>query len=170
MNRLRLAWHVVIHGGLPRREPAGEAQAPKPPLRPSPPPEPPAKPSPLPEPPLKPSPSPSAVATQLIALRDMVLLAAEQQAEPARRTPLANVARRLSDILATEHVMSFEDEGAFDPTRQRVIDTLATDDPARDYQLAASVRPGYLYAGCLFRQQDVILYRHEAERTRTGHG
>jgi molecular chaperone GrpE (heat shock protein) len=80
----------------------------------------------------------------------------------AAAAPLGSVARRLGDILASEQVTSFEDEDGFDPARHRVVDTVITDNPDRDYQLAGSVRPGYLRAGELLRQQDVIVYRLDA--------
>ena len=43
-----------------------------------------------------------------------------------------------------------------------IVDTVITDNPHQDYQLAGSVRPGYLHAGELLRQQDVIVYRLDA--------
>jgi molecular chaperone GrpE (heat shock protein) len=97
-----------------------------------------------------------------------VQLAAEQ-VEPAAVAPLGSVARRLGDILASEQVTWFEDKGDFDPIRHRAVDTVPTDDPDRDYQLAGTLRPGYLHAGELLRQQDVIVYRLDAESRRPNH-
>jgi molecular chaperone GrpE (heat shock protein) len=163
MTRFRAALHILIHGELPPEEATIEAvPLPKPASQ-------------APDPPQaqeqvsEPARQPLAVALQLIALRDMVQLTAEQ-AELAGAAPLASVARRLRDVLAGEQVTSFEDKGGFDPVRHRVVDTVITEDPYRDYQLAGSVRPGYLYAGELLRQQDVIVYRLDAETSRANHG
>ena len=154
MNRLRLAWHALIHGELPPREVTLDAAPQSPPPQAS-------EPLQGSEQASEPAEHPLAVVMQLIALRDMVQLAAEQ-AESAGAAPLDSVARRLGDILASERVTSFEDQDGFDPARQRVVDTVITDIPHQDYQLAGSVRPGYLHAEELLRQQDVIVYRLDA--------
>jgi molecular chaperone GrpE (heat shock protein) len=157
MNRFRLALNVLIHGELPPQEAMIDAVPPPTPARQA------------PEEVSQPAGQRSSIAMQLIALRDMVQLAADQ-AELAGAAPLGSVARRLGDVLAGEEVTSFEDEDGFDPVRHRVVDTMITDDPHRDYQLAGSVRPGYLHAGGLLRQQDVIVYRLDAETSGATHG
>jgi molecular chaperone GrpE (heat shock protein) len=151
MNRLRLAWHALIHGESPPLERRLDAVPQSQPPKSS---EPPQASEQAPEA----AEQPLVVAMRLIGLRDMVQLAAEQ-AESAGAAPLDSVARRLGDILASEQVTSFEDQAGFDPARHRVVDTVITDNPHQDYQLAGSVRPGYLHAGELLRQQDVIVYR-----------
>jgi molecular chaperone GrpE (heat shock protein) len=101
---------------------------------------------------------PSESTRQLVALRDSVQAAAEDMDEPGSRA-LDAVARQLAQILASEQVVPFEDSGAFDAHRHNVVSSMETDDSALDYQLAASVRSGYLCNGTLLRRQDVIVYR-----------
>jgi molecular chaperone GrpE (heat shock protein) len=105
---------------------------------------------------------PSETTTRLIALRDKVEEAAEQQADAAG---LTRVARELGEILALDHVVAFQDEGVFNSARQRVVDTVVASDPDENYRVATSVRPGYLQAGHLLRREDVILYRSSERRT-----
>jgi molecular chaperone GrpE (heat shock protein) len=95
---------------------------------------------------------------QLIALRDSVQAAAEDLDEPGSRA-LDAVARQLAEVLASEQVVPFEDSGAFDAHRHNAVSSMETDDSALDYQLAASVRSGYIYNGGLLRRQDVVVYR-----------
>ncbi len=113
----------------------------------------------------------SETTTKLIDLRDMIQLALEDQAEdqaagqqPGTAKSLTTVARRLGEILALDQVESFEDSGVFDADRQHVVDTMSTDDMAKDYRVAASVRPGYSRSGKLLRRQDVILFRINGRR------
>jgi molecular chaperone GrpE (heat shock protein) len=109
-------------------------------------------------PPLPPPEASSETIAALMTLRDHVQTAAEE-ATDGQAAAFVTVARRLADILALEHTVPFEDVGAFDAARQRVVDSMDTDDPSKDYEIAASVRPGYLHSGTIERRQDVIVYR-----------
>jgi hypothetical protein len=86
---------------------------------------------------------------------DKVLQAADQPA-PASAAAMSSVARQLRQILALEGVVAIEEDGEYDAARQRVVDTA---DPGQDYQVAASVRPGYRRERELLRHQDVVLFR-----------
>jgi hypothetical protein len=151
MSRLRLALDVLFRGAPPPRDIPERIQVPEPRS---------AGPEPAtagPEPPTA-SPASRATISQLIVLRDKVQMAAEDQ-DGGVSGALSTVARELGDILELEQTVAFEDFGAFDAARQQVIDTQAADDPAQDYQVAVSVRPGYLQGGEILRRQDVIVYR-----------
>ncbi len=100
---------------------------------------------------------------QLIALRDSVQAAAEDMDGPGSQA-LNAVARQLAQILASEQVVPIEDCGAFDARRHNAVASMQTDDRALDYQVASSVRSGYLSSGTLLRRQDVIVYRFAGDR------
>jgi molecular chaperone GrpE len=106
---------------------------------------------------------PSETAQELIALRDKVLQAADQPTAVSP-TALASLAGQLGQILALEQVVAIEEEGEFDAARQRVVDTIDTADPAKDYLVAATVRPGYLHDGQVLRHQDVVLFRQHVHQ------
>lgn len=95
---------------------------------------------------------------QLIALRDSVQAATEDLDEPGSRA-LNAVAHQLAQILTSEQVVPFEDSGTFDAHRHNAVSSMETGDRALDYQLAATVRPGYIRNGTLLRRQDVVVYR-----------
>jgi hypothetical protein len=98
---------------------------------------------------------PSATARELIGLRDWVLLAAGGGPGPGA---LDAVYRRLGEVLRQEGIAVLEEAGPFDPGRQQIVDTRATDDPARHDHVCATVRPGYAHRGGLIRPQEVIVY------------
>lgn len=95
---------------------------------------------------------------QLIALRDSVQAATEDLDEPGSRA-LNAVAHELAQILTSEQVVPFEDSGTFDAHRHNAVSSMEIGDVALDYQLAATVRPGYIRNGTLLRRQDVVVYR-----------
>jgi len=179
MNRFSFALRVLIQGVPTAAAPVGEPAAPV--IPPSAPASAPAdldidpaaldepttvvEPAPLAE---RAVPTPSETVQQLISLRDKVLLAADQPM-PVGPAAMASVARQLGQILALERVVAVEDEGGFDATRQRVVDILETEDPAQDYRVASSVRPGYLQDGELLRHQEVVVFRCDDE-SGDGHG
>jgi len=151
MNRLRLAMRVLVEG-----ETALQAAAPPPERRASGP----AR----AERPDEPGPRPVSDCTrQLIALRDSVQAAAEDLDGSGSRA-LNAVARQLADILAAEQVVPFDDRGSFDAHRHNAVASLETDDRTLGYQVASSVRSGYLGNGVLLRRQDVIVYRFTGDR------
>ncbi len=106
----------------------------------------------------------SDITSQLIALRDSVQAAAADLDGPGSQA-LDTVARQLAQILTSEHVVPIEDSGAFDARRHNAVASMATDDKALDYQVASSVRSGYLSNGALIRRQDVIVYRFTDDRS-----
>jgi hypothetical protein len=151
MNRLRLAMRVLVKGETalqaaaspPEQRASGPARA---------------------ERPDEPDPRPVSDRTrQLIALRDSVQAAAEDLDGSGSRA-LNVVARQLADILAAEQVVPFDDRGSFDARRHNAVASLETDDRILDYQVASSVRSGYLGNGVLLRRQDVIVYRFTGDR------
>lgn len=155
MTRLRVALYVLLHGAVPSHEspragfqdaapgfvhPSVEAAS---------------------EPPLAPI---SLITTRLIELRDQLLPEQEGTALP---TALAAVDRRLVDILALDQVTAFDDcGGPFEPDRHNVVSSFETKNPELHYQVASTVRPGYLRLGRLLRRQDVIVYRNPGDRIR----
>lgn len=154
MTRLQLALYVILHGVVPSHarswadgqdavpgsvDRGGEVAG---------------------EPPPEPV---SIITTRLIELRD------QMQPEPGGRAlpnALAAIDRRLVDILALDQVTAFDDCGPFEPDRHNVVSSLESDDPKLHYQVASTVRPGYLRLGRLLRRQDVIVYRSPGDRIR----
>ena len=102
------------------------------------------------------------VTDQLIALRDDVQAAAAGLDGSGGRA-LHAVAGQLARILAAQHVVAIEDAGSFDAHLHNAVGNMATADKALDYQVASSVRPGYLSDGALIRRQDVIVYRFDGD-------
>jgi len=151
MNRLRLAIRVLVQG-----EAALQPAAPRPEHQPARPPE--------AERPGEADPHAVSDSTrQLIALRDNVQAAAEKLDVPGSQA-LNAVVRQLTQILASELVVPIEDSGAFDARRHNAVASMGTNDKALDYQVASSVRSGYLASGTLLRRQDVIVYRFTGDR------
>jgi molecular chaperone GrpE (heat shock protein) len=151
MNRLRLAIRVLVKG-----EAALQPPAPRPEHRA-------ARPTEAERPREADPPAVSDRTRLLIALRDSVQAAAEDLDVPGSQA-LNAVARQLAQILASEQVVPIEDSGAFNARRHNAVASMNTDDRALDYQVASSVRPGYLASGTLFRRQDVIVYRFTGNR------
>lgn len=158
MNRLRLALRVLVKG-----EAAVQPMTPRPEHQAAGPAERAAGPTEA-ERPDKADPQPvSDRISQLIAVRDSVQAAAEDLDGPGSRT-LDAVARQLAQILGAEQVVPIEDSGAFDARRHNAVASMVTDDRTLDYQVASSVRSGYLSRGALLRRQDVIVYRFTGDR------
>ncbi len=153
MNRLRLAVRVLVRGQAALRPAAvrPEHQA--------------ARTAGAGRPPDAERPPVSDTAMQLIALRDSVQAAAADLDGPGGQALNAS-ALQLAQILASEHVVAIEDSGAFDARRHNAVASMETDDKALDYQVASSVRSGYLSNGALIRRQDVIVYRFTGDRSR----
>lgn len=152
MNRLRLAIRVLVRGEAALRpaavrpehqtaRPAGTGQPSDAKLQPV-----------------------SDIIRQLIALRDSVQAAAADLDGPGNQA-LNAAARQLAQIMTSEHVVPIEGSGAFDARRQNVVARMQTGNKALDYQVASSVRSGYLRNGALIRRQDVIVYRFTDDRT-----
>lgn len=72
---------------------------------------------------------------------------------------LKGIPSDLEDIFFRQGVKPFSLEGAgFDPSRQRVLKTLTTDDPEKDKTVAESLRPGYEWEGQVIRPEMVAAY------------
>jgi molecular chaperone GrpE (heat shock protein) len=72
---------------------------------------------------------------------------------------IVNTASDLEDLFAWEGITPYTCEGdRLDPVRQRVVDKIETDDPARARTIAARLRPGYEYEGKILRPEMVNIY------------
>ncbi|MGB6297372.1 MAG: nucleotide exchange factor GrpE [Rivularia sp. (in: cyanobacteria)] len=100
----------------------------------------------------------SETAKELIKLRDSVMLANTGDKIP-NSDVLEVLYQRLGKVLEKEGVDTLDKVGKFDVERQEVVSTKETDDPELDEVVSETVRPGYLFAGNLFRSQQVIIYR-----------
>jgi len=88
--------------------------------------------------------------------------------EPAQRDPLKlfryleAIPTDLEDVFYWHGVKPFAStEGAFDPTRQRVVKKVSTTDPSKDKTIARSLRPGYIWDDKVIRQEMVAVYVHD---------
>lgn len=71
----------------------------------------------------------------------------------------------LEDVFYWHGVKPFsQQESAFDPSRQRAIKKIPTDDPALDKSVAHSIRPGYEWETKVIRQEMVAVYVHKQEQ------
>lgn len=99
----------------------------------------------------------SETAKELIKLRDSVLLANTGDTI-ASSDVLEVLYQHLGKVLEKEGVHTLDKVGQFDVELQEVISTKETNDPEMDEVVSETVRPGYLFAGNLFRSQEVIIY------------
>jgi len=89
--------------------------------------------------------------------------------EPDRVDPnkllqlLNNIPSDLEDICGRQGVMPFfcDGGGAFDPSRQRVLKQVDTDDPSLDKRVADSLRPGYEWDDQMIRPEMVAVYTYK---------
>ncbi len=78
---------------------------------------------------------------------------------------LEDMAQGLEDMFAWEGVEAFTTEGdTLEPTRQRVVNKVETDDPLKDKTIAQRLRPGYEWDGKVIRPEIVSIYicNHES--------
>jgi len=78
---------------------------------------------------------------------------------------LEDMAQELEDMFAWEGVEAFTNEGdTLEPTRQRVVSKIETDDPLKDKTIAQRLRPGYEWDGKVIRPEIVSIYicNHES--------
>jgi molecular chaperone GrpE (heat shock protein) len=78
---------------------------------------------------------------------------------------LEDMAQELEDMFAWEGVEAFTSEGdTLEPTRQRVVSKIETDDPLKDKTIAQRLRPGYEWDGKVIRPEIVSIYicNHES--------
>jgi len=79
---------------------------------------------------------------------------------------LEEMAQELEEMFAWEGVETFNTEGeALDPTRQRVINKIETDDPEKNKKIAERLRPGYEWDGKIIRPEIVSIYIYNQENT-----
>lgn len=72
---------------------------------------------------------------------------------------IINTASDLEDVFVWEGITPFTCDGeCLDPSRQRVVDKIDTDDPAKDKVIAERLRPGYVYEGKILRSEMVNIY------------
>lgn len=72
---------------------------------------------------------------------------------------ITNTASDIEDIFAWEGIAPYTCQGeSLDASRQRVVDKIETDDPARDKTIAWRLRPGYEYEGRVLRPELVNIY------------
>jgi len=79
---------------------------------------------------------------------------------------IENIASDLEDLFAWEGVVPFNSEGeTFDPSRQRILNKIETDDPEKDKTVAERLRPGYEWDGKIIRPEMVSVYIYQTEST-----
>lgn len=78
---------------------------------------------------------------------------------------LESIPSDLEDLFFRHGVKPFSCEGnVFDPTRQRVLKTLKTNDESKDKTVAESLRPGYEWDGKVIRPEMVAAYIYEDQK------
>ena len=79
---------------------------------------------------------------------------------------LEDMAQELEDMFGWEGVEAFTTEGdTLEPTRQRVVNKIETDDPLKDKIIAQRLRPGYEWDGKVIRPEIVSIYICNREST-----
>ncbi len=81
----------------------------------------------------------------------------EENIPPVRS--LNQALTRSRRLLTEMEVERLEGSGPVNEDSQEILDVVAADSPAMDYQVASTVRPGYRFADRLIRPQQVIAYR-----------
>lgn len=77
-----------------------------------------------------------------------------------------NISSDLEDLFSWEGVVSFTCNGEMvDPSRQRILNKIETDDPAKDKTVAERLRPGYEWDGKVIRPEMVSAYIYQTEST-----
>jgi hypothetical protein len=106
----------------------------------------------------------SATATELIKLRDWVLLAKTGNNIPSSEL-LDALYQQLGQVLEKEGVILLEEAGRFNYEYQQVMSINVTDEEDKHDIVSETVRPGYLFNGNVVRQQEVIIYRFKRLET-----
>ncbi len=105
---------------------------------------------------------PSAIAQELIKLRDWVLVASSsEENQSADRKALQILDQKLGKILEKEGITTVEDTGHCNYDRHKIVSTEITNDSTQDEIIYQTVRPGYIFDGSLIRPQEVIIYSYE---------
>ncbi|MDM8539144.1 nucleotide exchange factor GrpE, partial [Desulfobacterales bacterium HSG17] len=72
---------------------------------------------------------------------------------------LKNIPSDLEDICSRQGITPFIGEGIdFDPTRQRVLKKIETQEKEKDKKVAESIHPGYEWDGDMIRPEMVAVY------------
>lgn len=103
----------------------------------------------------------SPTAQDLIKLSDWILLAKTAKTA-VKPEVLGEIYRQLIKALAKEGVTLLDETGLCDYSRQAIVGTQVTDDPAQNDHIYSTVRPGYLFREQVIRPQEVIVYISEA--------
>lgn len=79
---------------------------------------------------------------------------------------LEDMAQELEDMFSWEGVVAFNTQSdVLEPTRQRVVSKIETDDPLKDKMIAQRLRPGYEWDGKVIRPEIVSIYICNRETT-----
>ena len=79
---------------------------------------------------------------------------------------IENIASDLEDLFAWEGVVAFNsNDDMFDPSRQRILNKIETNDPEKDKTVAERLRPGYEWDGKIIRPEMVSVYIYQTEST-----
>jgi len=77
---------------------------------------------------------------------------------------IENIASDLEDMFSWEGVTPFTGDGnAVDPTRQRILNKVPTNDITKDKTIAERLRPGYEWDGKIIRPEMVSVYIYQAD-------
>ncbi len=106
-----------------------------------------------------PEPEPSSTAKDLMGLRDSIL-AAKIAGIASASDVLEGMYYQLGQILENEDVISFEDTGMFDSTKQKIMGTEMSDDSSKNDTICSTIRPGYLFQEKVIRPQEIIVYTY----------
>jgi molecular chaperone GrpE (heat shock protein) len=75
---------------------------------------------------------------------------------------LKSTASDLEDLFSWEGISPFvSEESRLEPTRQRVLNKIPTDDPAKDKIIAERIRPGYEWNGKVIRPEMVSVFVYQ---------
>jgi len=107
-------------------------------------------------------PEPSKIATELVRLRDQMLLGLENRSS-IPPTVLNALQRQTLKLIQSEGIRDVEKTGPYDQNRQEIVETEVTSDAGLHETVARTVRPGYEFNGQLIRPQEVVIFRYEAK-------
>lgn len=75
---------------------------------------------------------------------------------------IENIASDLEDLFSWEGVTPFTCDGnTVDPSRQRILGKIQTDDPEKDKTVAERLRPGYEWDGKIIRPEMISVYVYQ---------
>lgn len=78
---------------------------------------------------------------------------------------VTGVAEDLQDILYRQNIESYQVEGhEVDVRRQKIIQTVPTDDPAKDNQVAFRAADGYEKGGKVLRPERIKIFKYSGEK------